>query len=224
MVPRLRKYVKKRHAIDALGSSWYASLRGCSMASNPTRQSVLEGTVASPRHGAVGVIALDELDRRLIRALQRDGRRSFRVLAQDLGVAGGTLRARYRRLVAANALQVTAITNPAVLGFESAMVGVRTTRSPQDTAQLLLAWPEATYVVVTAGQFDLLVELVCRDRHELLTTIGRLRGVEGVASTESFMYMELSKQLYDWGSAAADVVAGDGNAGALTEGDGPAGA
>lgn len=151
------------------------------------------------RHGAVGVVALDDLDRRLIQALQRDGRRSFRLLAEELGVAGGTIRARYRRLISANALQVTAITNPAVLGFESTMVGVRTTRSPRAVADSLLSWPEASYVVITSGQFDLLVELVCRDRQELLEVIGRLRDLDGVALTESFMYIELSKQVYDWG-------------------------
>jgi Lrp/AsnC family transcriptional regulator for asnA, asnC and gidA len=133
--------------------------------------------------------------------LQRNGRESFRSVAKRLGVAEATVRVRYQRLVAANALQVTAITNPAALGFEAiSMVGVRASGSPREVANAIISWPEATYVVITSGQFDLLVELVCRDRVHLVDLIGRLRSVAGVAQTETFFYFELSKQLYDWGA------------------------
>ena len=59
---------------------------------------------------------------------------------------------------------------------------------------------EADYVVVTAGRFDVLVEVVCADRHGLLDVTNRIRQLPGVVSTESFMYLELWKQLYDWGT------------------------
>jgi Lrp/AsnC family transcriptional regulator, regulator for asnA, asnC and gidA len=54
--------------------------------------------------------------------------------------------------------------------------------------------------VITAGQFDLLVELVCEDRRQLLQVTNRMRSLDGVVSTESFLYLELWKQLYDWGA------------------------
>src|SRR5713226_4187808 len=92
--------------------------------SEATATGELDMELVQPRRGAVDVVAIDDLDRQLIEALQQNGRESFRQIAENIGVAEGTIRARYRKLIAANALQVTAITNPLVLGFEAmSMVG-----------------------------------------------------------------------------------------------------
>ncbi len=144
---------------------------------------------------------LDDVDKSIIEALQKNGRESFRRIAARIGVSEATIRARYSRLRDANILQVTAVTNPLGLGFEAqAMVGIRTSGPPAPVADELARWDEAGYIVVTAGQFDLLVELVCADRHELLDLTNRIRTLEGVASTETFLYLDLWKQLYDWGA------------------------
>src|SRR6266536_2253889 len=111
------------------------------------------GPVSAPRR-------IDALDQRIIEALQENGRESFRRIATQLGVSEATIRARYARLCADDILQVVAVTNPLGLGFEAtAMVGVRTTGSPEPAAEEISSWPEASYVLVTAGQFDLLVEI-----------------------------------------------------------------
>jgi Lrp/AsnC family transcriptional regulator for asnA, asnC and gidA len=146
---------------------------------------------------------LDDVDRGLIDALQRNGRDSFRRIAAQLGVSEATIRARYTHLCADDILQVIGVTNPLGLGFEAmAMVGIRTSGPPEDVAEQIVQLSEADYVVVTAGQFDLLVEVVCADRRHLLDVTNRIRALEGVASTESFLYLELRKQLYDWGTGA----------------------
>lgn len=143
---------------------------------------------------------LDHVDRGIIEALQRNGRESFRRIAASLGVSEATVRARYARLCDQNILQVTGVTNPLGLGFEAqAMVGVRTTGPPERVADEIAKWDEADYVVVTAGRFDVLVEVVCTDRHGLLDVTNRIRRLPEVVSTESFLYLELWKQLYDWG-------------------------
>jgi Lrp/AsnC family transcriptional regulator, regulator for asnA, asnC and gidA len=148
---------------------------------------------------------VDEVDKGIIEALQRNGREPFRRIAAQLGVSEATVRARYGRLRDDQILLVTGVTNPLGLGFESqAMVGVRTSGPPEPVAEAIAQWPEADYVVVTAGQFDVLVELVCADRRELLDVTGRIRSLDGVVSTESFMYLELWKQLYDWGARVHD--------------------
>jgi Lrp/AsnC family transcriptional regulator for asnA, asnC and gidA len=156
------------------------------------------------QRGAVSAAPhLDRIDQRLIEALQKNGREPFRRIAADLGVAEATVRARYARLVAENVLQVTGVTNPLGLGFDAmAMVGIRTSGSPDPVADELARWDEAGYVVVTAGQFDLLVELVCPDRRALLDLTNRMRAVPGVVSTETFLYLDMWKQLYDWGARA----------------------
>ena len=134
-------------------------------------------------------------------ALQRNGREPFRRIAAALEVSEATVRSRYSRLCRDNILQVTGVTNPLGLGFDAqAMVGIRTAGAPEPVADEIAGWDEAGYVVVTAGQFDLLVELVCTDRRHLLDLTNRIREIEGVVSTESFLYLELWKQLYDWGT------------------------
>jgi Lrp/AsnC family transcriptional regulator for asnA, asnC and gidA len=156
--------------------------------------------------GAVGPgRALDEVDRSIIEALQRNGRAAFRRIAADVGVSEATVRARYARLCDENILQVTGVTNPLGLGFDAmAMVGIRTAGAPEPVADEIARWDEAGYVVVTAGQYDILVELVCADRRQLLDLTSRIRSLEGVVSTESFLYLALWKQLYDWGAGAGN--------------------
>ncbi|MDQ2983562.1 MAG: Lrp/AsnC family transcriptional regulator [Actinomycetota bacterium] len=144
---------------------------------------------------------MDAVDRGIIEALQSNGRESFRKIASKIGVSEATVRARYARLRDDNILQVTGVTNPLGLGFDAqAMVGIRTGGAPEPVADEISKWDEAGYVVITAGQFDILVELVCADRRQLLDLTNRVRALDGVVSTESFLYLELWKQLYDWGA------------------------
>lgn len=110
------------------------------------------------------------------------------------------MRARYARLSSDDILQVVAVTNPLGLGFEQSLVGVKTAGSPQPVADEIASWPEADYVIITAGQYDLLVELVATDRRNLLELTNRMRALDGVVSTETFLYLDMVKQLYDWGT------------------------
>jgi Lrp/AsnC family transcriptional regulator, regulator for asnA, asnC and gidA len=156
--------------------------------------------VAERRGPVRGPRRIDEVDQGIIEALQANGRESFRAIAARLGVSEATVRARYARLCEDDILQVVAVTNPLGLGFEQALIGVKTTGSPQPIADEISSWPEADYVVVTAGQYDLVVEVVAIDRRELLGTTNRMRELDGVVSTETFLYLDLVKQLYDWGT------------------------
>ena len=156
---------------------------------------------ADSRRGPVAPARrVDELDRRIIEALQENGRESFRRIAARLGVSEATVRSRYARLVSEGILQVVGVTNPLGLGFDQALVGLKTSGPPGDVADELARWPEVDYVVVTAGQFDVVVEVVASDRRELLELTNRMRGLDGVISTEMFLYLEMWKQLYDWGA------------------------
>jgi Lrp/AsnC family transcriptional regulator for asnA, asnC and gidA len=154
---------------------------------------VTRGPVTRPR-------TLDPVDRGIIEALQDNGRAPFRAIAARVGVAEATVRSRYARLVDDGILLVTGVTNPLGLGFEAmAMIGVKTSGSPEPVADEIAGWEEASYVVVAAGRFDLLVEVVCADRHHLLELTTRTRSVDGVLSTETFPYLSLAKQVYAWG-------------------------
>jgi Lrp/AsnC family transcriptional regulator, regulator for asnA, asnC and gidA len=144
---------------------------------------------------------LDAVDRGIVEALQRNGREPFRRIAATLSVSEATIRARYARLCDDEILQVTGVTNPLGLGFEAqAMVGIRTAGPPDRVADEIARWEEAAYVVVVAGQFDVLAELICADRRALLDVTNRIRALDDVITTESFLYLELLKQAYDWGA------------------------
>ena len=149
--------------------------------------------------------SLDELDGRIIAALQANGREPFRGMAARFGVSEATIRNRYARLVDSGAMQVTAVTNPLGMGYDAqALVGITVEGLPEQVADVLATWPSAIYVVITAGRFDVLVELVARDRRDLLELINRVRMLDGVSTTETFVYLDLVKQLFDWGAAPVD--------------------
>jgi Lrp/AsnC family transcriptional regulator, regulator for asnA, asnC and gidA len=154
----------------------------------------------APRGPVAPARRVDDLDRGIIEALQDNGRESFRRIADRLGVSEATVRARYARLTSEGILQVVAVTNPLGLGFEQALVGIKTSGPPDSVADELSRWPQNDYVVVTAGQFDLVVEVVAVDRRELLDLTNRMRALDGVVTTEIFFYLEMWKQLYDWGT------------------------
>ena len=138
------------------------------------------GPVSTPRR-------IDALDQGIVEALQANGRESFRSIAARLGVSEATVRARYARLCDDDILQVVGVTNPLGLGFEQALIGVKTAGSPQPVADEISTWAEADYVVITAGQYDLVVELVAEDRRDLLELTDRMRALAGVVSTETFL-------------------------------------
>jgi len=154
----------------------------------------MRGPVTRPR-------SLDPVDRGIIEALQENGRAAFRAIAARVGVSEATVRSRYGRLVDDGILLVTGVTNPLGLGFEAqAMIGIKTSGSPEPVADEIAGWDEASYVVVAAGRFDLLVEVVCDDRRHLLELTTRFREIDAVVSTETFPYLSLAKQVYAWGT------------------------
>lgn len=145
--------------------------------------------------------ALDDIDRAIIERLQADGRTPYTRLGASVGLSEAAVRQRVQRLVDAGVMQVVAVTNPMSIGFRRmAMVGVRT-EGPSDTiAATLQAMSDIDYLVVTAGSFDLMCEVIVSDDRELLDLTNRIRRVPGVVSTETFIYLDLVKQTFTWGA------------------------
>lgn len=146
--------------------------------------------------------ALDATSKRIIEHLQADGRRSYAAIAADVGLSEAAVRQRVARLVEAGVMQVVAVTDPMQVGFpRQAMVGVRCAGDVTEVARALAELDEVTYVVASAGTFDVLLEVVCEDDDHLLELLSRrVRAVPGVVSTETLVYLKLIKQRYDWGT------------------------
>ena len=144
---------------------------------------------------------LDEVSKAIIEQLQQDGRRSYAAIGKVVGLSEAAVRQRVQRLTDAGVMQVVAVTDPLQLGFaRQAMVGIRVRGALDAVADAMAELPEVDYVVVTAGSYDLLVEVVCESDDHLLELIsGKMRTIEGVVSTETFMYLKLRKQTYSWG-------------------------
>ncbi len=145
---------------------------------------------------------LDEVSRQLIEALQQDGRRSYAALAQDVGLSEAAVRQRVKRLLDEGVMQIVAVTDPLTVGFSrQAMVGIKAEGDVRQVAKRLAELPELDYVVLCAGEYDILVELVCEDDEHLLRLLDEsVRKIEGVRETATFIYLRLEKQTYSWGT------------------------
>ncbi len=106
------------------------------------------------------------------------------------------------RLVGSGVVQIVAVTDPLQVGFaRQAMIGIKAEGNLDPVVEALSAMDEVDYVVITAGSFDILVEVVCEDDEHLLSLLNeQIRTIDGVRSTESFLYLKLSKQTYTWGT------------------------
>ncbi len=154
---------------------------------------------------------LDDIDRQIVSALQHEGRRPYSRLAADIGIAEGVVRYRVQRMERAGILQIVGIADPLKVGFDlMAMVGVQVVPGRlDDVAAEISTLAETSYVASLAGAFDLIVEVVCRDTaHFTHLLTQQIQHVPGVASTQSFLIMEIHKMAYGWDvrhNAAADV-------------------
>lgn len=145
---------------------------------------------------------LDHIDRHVVAALQAEGRRPFRSIANDLEISESVVRYRVQRLEDAGILQVVGIADPLRIGFDlMAMVGVKVQPGRiGDVCVALEALPETSYVAAVAGRYDALVEVVCRDTAHFQEILNdELHMIDGVASTESFLILEIHKMAYGWG-------------------------
>jgi Lrp/AsnC family transcriptional regulator for asnA, asnC and gidA len=145
---------------------------------------------------------LDDVSKRIIEQLQEDGRRPYAAIGKAVGLSEAAVRQRVQRLLDSGVVQIVAVTDPVQVGFaRQAMIGITCDGELTEVADALADMPEVDYVVVTAGSFDLLAEVVCEDDDHLLELISsRIRRLPGVRTTESFVYLKLRKQLYNWGT------------------------
>ena len=152
--------------------------------------------------GASSGTLLDGPNRAIIEALQRDGRQPYGAIAEEVGLSEAAVRRRVQRLRESGIMQIVAVTDPLQLGFtRQAMIGISVEGDVRRVAEKLSSLPEVDYVVMCAGSFDILVEIVCEDDERLLHVLNdSVRSIPGVRTTEIFLYLKLAKQTYTWGT------------------------
>ena len=147
--------------------------------------------------------ALDDLDKAIIKALQLDGRRPYAQIGRELRVPEATVRQRAERLISRGIVQVVGVTDPLAMGFEQpAFIGLRIEPARLDEIAARLAeLDEVTYVVVTAGRFDLICEVVCEDNDHLLQVLTeKIANIDGIRSSETMVELRFVKESYRWGT------------------------
>ncbi len=167
----------------------------------PRPSTTLNRTSSRPRTQPAPM-AIDAVSKAIIEQLQEDGRRPYAAIGAAVGLSEAAVRQRVSRLVSSGMVQIVAVTDPVQMGFSrQAMIGLRAEGNLDPVVKELCDMDEVDYVVVTAGSFDILAEVVCGDDDDLLHLLNeRIRAIEGVRSTESFVYLKLAKQTYTWGT------------------------
>jgi Lrp/AsnC family transcriptional regulator for asnA, asnC and gidA len=145
---------------------------------------------------------IDDVSKAIIEQLQFDGRRSYAEIGKAVGLSEAAVRQRVQKLTETGVLQIVAVTDPMQLGFfRQAMIGIRCSGDTREIAQKIAALSETDYVVHTAGSFDILVEVICENDDEFIELLNsKIRSLPGVTSTETFVYLKLHKQFYNWGT------------------------
>ena len=147
-----------------------------------------------------GGLVPDDISKQIIEQLQEDGRRSYAAIGKAIGLSEAAVRQRVQRLQDSGVIQIVAVTDPLTLGFHrQAMIAIKTDGDLEKVADQLAEMDEIDYVVISAGSFDVLAEVVCEDDDHLLEILSRVRAVPFVTSTETFVYLKLRKQTYSWG-------------------------
>ena len=146
-------------------------------------------------------LPIDEVSKAIIEQLQQDGRRSYATIGESLGLSEEAVRHRVTQLIDAGVMQIVAVTDPLQLGFaRQAMVGVIVEGDLKQVAEAVAAIEEVDYVVITAGGFDILAEVVgVSDAHLLELVTAQIKPISGITAIHTFLYLELQKQTYTWG-------------------------
>ena len=142
---------------------------------------------------------MDDIDREIIRILQSNGRTPYTEIAKNLEIAEATVRNRVARLLGQKVIQVIGLVDPYQLGYDApAMIGVSIDPPRLESAAAAIAdFTEVSYLVMVSGEFDLMVEVMCRDRKELTDFLNqKLRQVDGVTRTQSSIILHTYKMAY----------------------------
>lgn len=146
-------------------------------------------------------VPLDDVSKAIIEQLQQDGRRPYARIGEAVGLSEAAVRQRVQRLIEGGVMQIVAVTDPLELGFaKQAMIGIHVDGPIEPVADALAEMDEIEYVVITAGGYDILAEVVCESDDRLLDVVStQMRSIPGIRSTETFVYLKLRKQTYSWG-------------------------
>jgi len=141
-------------------------------------------------------ITLDSLDFAILSCLQKDGRMSFTIIAEQLKVSIGTVRTRFNKLIEDGTVSIIGRIDPDKVGFQSyahIAVFVRPATLKEKVAQKISKMPEVSFLAGTSGDYDLEVDVMCRNNEHLVDFINSISSITGVYQTKTTIYFKVYK-------------------------------
>ncbi len=139
---------------------------------------------------------LDKLDFEILSMLQEDGRMSFTVIADKLHISVGTARTRLNKLIEEGTVNIIGRVDPDKVGFRCyahIAVYVRPATLKEQVAQKISVLPEVSFLAMTSGDYDLEVDVMCRDNNHLVDFVNGISKIEGVHQTKTTIYFKVYK-------------------------------
>ena len=139
---------------------------------------------------------LDDLDFKILSCLQKDGRMSLTVMATALKVSIGTVRTRLNKLLDDGTINIIGRIDPEKVGFHCyahIAVFVRPATLKEKIAQKIAKLPEVSFLAMTSGDYDLEVDVMCRDNNHLVQFVNEISKIEGVYQTKTTIYFKVYK-------------------------------
>jgi len=147
---------------------------------------------------------LDQIDYKMIRLLQKDGRISNTEIAKKVEISEATVRSRLKRLIKEKFIQIVAVSDPLMLGFGIVgniriHVNIRKMESIiRELKKIKALW----FIVQSTGGTGIESEFVVKSLNELNDLIfEKINKIDGIAKTETSLYLKFIKRQYDWGTA-----------------------
>jgi len=167
------------------------------------RLSETRAAPAAVRQGSIphGTVALDDLDRRILKLLRHDGRLPYAHIARTLGVSEPTARKRVDRLVQAGAVIIMGRLNPAPIGLPvDAYVGIRVARGKaKEVGRKLAAMENVAYLAYLTGSFDIVIQVFLPDTEGLFKFLNEdLEEIDGISYSETWQVLRTEKFFYNW--------------------------
>ncbi len=140
---------------------------------------------------------MDELDRKMVKILEENGRTPNAHIAKEVGVSEGTVRRRLKLLIDNRVIKIAALPDPRKMGLESeALVGIQVDPDKiQDVADEVAKLDNTRWVAVTTGTYDVFAWAALHNADALgrflREEIGMIRGVR---RTETFVNLSVMKR------------------------------
>ncbi|MGP4078932.1 Lrp/AsnC family transcriptional regulator [Pseudalkalibacillus sp. R45] len=143
---------------------------------------------------------IDDLDKKIIKSLSKNGRMSFAEIANNLDVTEKTVRTRYNNMVDNEIIEVVGVVNPISLGIKMAAI-VQIKVVPQSIDEVIKELQDIRvmrYITTTSGDYQLLAQMNVRDYEELTETIKKVHRIPSITSTNVLIQMDVHKNTFEY--------------------------